>query len=146
MMFRDRPLGHPTTMTEHDQPDDLPRPDDPATRSTAEELDEDELAVDPLEAGMDPPEHWSAADRRGTTPRERRRPAPLDERLAAEQSDVDDQDPVPDDVDAATETPAPDATDERWPGGQDYHERQGTSADVAGGSVADEMSTPPRAE
>ena len=137
MMFRGHPLGHSTTMTEHD---------DPATRGTAEQLDEDELAVDPLEAGMDPPEHWSAADRRGTTPGERRRPAPLDERLAAEQSDVDEEDPVADDVDAATETPAPDATDDLSPGGRNYHKEQGTSADVAGGSMADEIRTPPPAE
>jgi hypothetical protein len=139
MMFHDRPLGHPMTMTQFD-------PDDLATRDTAEELDEDELAVDPLEAGMDPPEHWSAADRRGTTPAERRRPAPLDERLAAERSDVDEEDPVPDDVDAAIETPASDATDDVSPGGRSYHERQGTSADVAGGSVADEIRRPPPAE
>ena len=38
--------------------------------SSAEELDEDRLRVDPLEAGMDPPERWSAADKYGMTPYE----------------------------------------------------------------------------
>ena len=31
--------------------------------SPSESLDEDELRVDSLEEGIEPPEHWSAADR-----------------------------------------------------------------------------------
>ena len=50
-----------------------------------EQLDEDELGVDPLERGVDPPEHWSAADRHGTTPREMREGETLDQRLAQEE-------------------------------------------------------------
>lgn len=50
-----------------------------------EQLDEDELGVDPLERGVEPPEHWSAADRHGTTPRELREGETLDQRLAQEE-------------------------------------------------------------
>jgi hypothetical protein len=57
--------------------------------SSAEELDEDQLRVDPLEEGMDPPEHWSGADRYGTTPYEQRHPRPIDDRLDEERPDVD---------------------------------------------------------
>lgn len=35
---------------------------------TEEQLDEDELATDPLEEGMDAPDDWAAADRYATTP------------------------------------------------------------------------------
>jgi hypothetical protein len=56
--------------------------------SPAEELDEDELGADPLEQGMDPAEHWSVAEERGTTPREAREGETLDQRLAAERPDV----------------------------------------------------------
>lgn len=96
-------------MVDRDQPYDPPQdtgaPDaverDPAALSSAEDLDEDRLRVDPLEEGMDPPERWSAADRRGTTPWEQANPAPLDERLAEEEPDV--QPTVPD-ADSGTPT------------------------------------------
>src|SRR3954467_532442 len=52
--------------------------------TTSEQLDEDELGVDPLEGGVEPPEDWSGADRFGTTPREQRAGETLDERLAGE--------------------------------------------------------------
>ncbi|WP_210745024.1 hypothetical protein [Nocardia flavorosea] len=55
---------------------------------TEEQLDEDELAVDPLEEGMDPPDDWSAADRYATTPREQREGESLDDRLAEERPDT----------------------------------------------------------
>jgi protease I len=56
--------------------------------TTSEQLDEDELATDPLEDGVEPPESWSGADRFGTTPREQREGEPLDDRLAEEEPDV----------------------------------------------------------
>lgn len=62
---------------------------DPATLSSAEELDEDELGVDPLEEGMEPPERWSGADRYGTTPYEQEQGEDLDHKLAAERPDVE---------------------------------------------------------
>ncbi len=68
---------------------------DPAALSAAEGLDEDELAVDPLEKGMDPPERWSEVDKYGMTPYEESHPRPLDERLAEEEPDVTDRSPGP---------------------------------------------------
>ncbi|GLZ28566.1 hypothetical protein Lesp02_07560 [Lentzea sp. NBRC 105346] len=56
-------------------------------QNAAEDLDEDRIRLDPLEAGMDPPEHWSEADKYGTTPYEQSHPRPLDSRLAEEQPD-----------------------------------------------------------
>lgn len=73
-------------------PQDTGPPDavetDPAALSSAEDLDEDRLRLDPLEEGMDPPEQWAGVDKYGMTPREQREPRPLDERLAEEQPDV----------------------------------------------------------
>ena len=133
-------------MVDRDQPYDPPQdtgaPDavetDPAALSSAEDLDEDRLRVDPLERGMDPPEHWSGADRRGTTPWEQAHPAPLDERLAEEEPDV-----TPDTPDAGRRDA--DAQDDELRRGS-YDERLGTSADVAGGSMAEEVREPPPAE
>lgn len=59
----------------------------PEGRSAAEDLDEDELGVDPLEGGREPPEDWAGADRWGTTPREQREGRPLSDRLAQERPD-----------------------------------------------------------
>jgi hypothetical protein len=136
-------------MADHDLSPDVDPPDsvesDPAALSSAEDLDEDRLAVDPLEEGMDPPEHWSAADRRGMTPSEQATPAPLDERLAEEEPDVDSAEPPPESLDAAVETPTPEATDEELPPHRGYDEANGTSADVAGGSMTEQIRTPPPA-
>lgn len=55
---------------------------------SSEELDEDELDTDPLEAGMDPSEHWAGANRFGTTPAEERAGESLDQRLSEEEPDV----------------------------------------------------------
>ena len=83
-------------MTEERQPltppQDTGMPDaveqDPAALNSAEDLDEDRLRVDPLEAGMDPPERWSGVDKYGVTPYEQSHPRPLGDRLAEEQPDV----------------------------------------------------------
>jgi hypothetical protein len=119
---------------------------DPAALNSAEDLDEDRLQVDPLEAGMDPPEHWSAADRRGMTPWEQAHSAPLDERLAEEEPDVV---PEPADVPGSGERQPAEAevTDDDTPDvGTDHDRDQGISADVAGGSVTHAIRTPPPAE
>jgi hypothetical protein len=68
-------------------PDPVER--DGAALSSAEDLDEDSLQQDPLEAGMDPPDEPTAVDRYGTTAQEQRTPRPLDDRLAEERPDVD---------------------------------------------------------
>lgn len=92
----------------YDPPQDTGAPDavetDPAALNSAEDLDEDRLRQDPLEEGMDPPEHWSGADRYGVTPWEQAHPRPLGERLDEEQPDLTGtatapQPPEPDDID-----------------------------------------------
>ncbi|GAA4007601.1 hypothetical protein GCM10022247_32150 [Allokutzneria multivorans] len=60
----------------------------------SESLDEDRIGVDPLEEGVEPPEHWSGVDQHGTTPNEQREGETLDERLAEERPDVEPE-PVP---------------------------------------------------
>lgn len=62
---------------------------DPATLNSAEELDEDELGVDPLEEGVEPPEHWSVAEHYGTTAFEQEQGEGLDRKLSAERPDVE---------------------------------------------------------
>gem|GEM_PF-5020266 len=68
-------------------------PEDPAQLQSAESLDEDEMAVDPLESGIDPPEQWSAVAARRPTPREQREGETLDEQLAEEVPDVSAENP-----------------------------------------------------
>jgi hypothetical protein len=85
-------------------PQDTGPPDsvetDGAALSSAEDLDEDRLSADPLEAGMDPPEHWSGVDKYGMTPYEQSHPRPLGDRLAEEEPDDTGQ--VPSDPDEET--------------------------------------------
>jgi hypothetical protein len=78
---------------EEDNPMAVASPD-PEPENTAEDLDEDRLRLDPLEDGMDPPEHWSQAMEHGTTPREEHDGQDLDHRLREEQPD-DVQPPPP---------------------------------------------------
>lgn len=110
-------------------PQDTGAPDaaetDPAALNSAEDFDEDRLKVDPLEAGIDPPEHWTAADKYGMTPHEQAHPRPLDDRLAEEQPDV-----TPRSVDAGDSEVLREASE------------RGQLADEAGGSIAEEIRTP----
>ncbi len=109
-------------------PHDTGSPDavetDPAALNSAEDLDEDRLRLDPLEAGMDPPERWSGVDKYGMTPYEEAHPRPLADRLAEEQPDV-------------PETPG--ALDEEV---LSEAAGRGQLADEPGGSVAEAMRTP----
>ena len=121
---------------------------EPESLAPSEALDEDELRVDPLEEGVEPPEHWSAANRFGTTPREVREGEPMDQRLAEEVPDTEPE-PVPerplavtpaDELDESVEDAPPDfepvAPDDEVPcrhADPDPREQ----ADYAGGSVAD---------
>ncbi len=121
---------------------------EPETLSPSEALDEDDLRVDPLEEGVEPPEHWSAANRFGTTPREIREGEPMDQRLAEEVPDTEPE-PVPerplaatpaDQLDESVEDAPPDfepvvADDEVPRRHADSGPRE--QADYAGGSVAD---------
>lgn len=122
------------------------------TLRPAEALDEDELGLDPLEEGMDPPEHWRQADRFGTTAREQAEGQDLAGRLREEQPDRQPVDP---------ETPMAYRTDDELDDSVDEYTddvdqvvpaepsdtipdavRRGRSAEEAGGSVADEIRTP----
>jgi hypothetical protein len=67
-------------------------PAEPEMLTDIEGLDEDDLRVDPLEEGVDPPERWSAADRFGTTRAELREGESLDQKLSEEQPDIEPDD------------------------------------------------------
>ncbi|MQY27792.1 hypothetical protein [Nocardia aurantia] len=101
-----------------DPPQDTGSPDavetDPASLSSAEDLDEDSLGADPLEQAMDPPEHPVGVDRYGTTPYEQAHPRPLGDRLAEETPDVGS---------------APAAAPDDDAGARRYREELGISAD-----------------
>ena len=139
-------------------PDPVER--DGAALNSAEDLDEDRLRVDPLEAGMDPPEGWSGADKYGVTLFEQSHPRPLSERLAEEQPDIQPE-PIGASEAAESMSQPEDAgvtlLDE--PNGSvptttgtaaDFDAEvlaeamgRGQVADEAGGSVASAMRTPP---
>ena len=115
---------------------------DAHAQSSAEELDEDRLRLDPLEAGMDPPERWSGVDKYGMTPYEQAHPRDLDERLAEEEPDVQD---VADGVGSAAEPRSEQAPAASGLLGDDAglddevmreSVHRGQLADEAGGSVA----------
>ncbi len=74
--------------TEHEPigPDPVSDPSRPSS-SGAEDLDEDALGADPLEDGMDPPEHWSSVSTSGNDDFDENSET-LDERLAEEEPDV----------------------------------------------------------
>lgn len=126
----------------------MTEPADPEEHSVAEDLDEDRLRLDPLEAGMDPPEHWSQA-----IDHDDAEPHNLDERLREE-----DPEPGPppeprdevDRMDAAGELSGRPTDDGDVAFARDFEElpeeaRQGLMADEGAGSVARELRTP-RAE
>lgn len=136
--------GHPAGMSNDDLrgyadpqatglPDQVER--DPAALSSAEDLDEDRLRVDPLEEGMDPPEHWSEADKFGMTAEEMRQGESHEQRLAEEQPDVQ---PEPDDRDALVDEGPTRRTE---PGDLSQSE---PPADEVGG-VTEAIRTPPPA-
>lgn len=91
----------------------MPAPNSPdpggseySTMQQSETLDEDDIGVDPLEAGMDPAEGWSGADRYGTAPGEQGVERPIDERLAEERSDVGEAGGPPVSEDTTQDGPA----------------------------------------
>lgn len=120
-----------------------------------EHFDEDNVGLDPLEEGMDPPEHWAQADKFGNTEREVREGEDLNHRLAQEQPDVapeeaperplaatpdEELDESIDERDEDVESVAPEEPEQHPRGSA---ERSGISANEAGGSVAEEIRTPP---
>lgn len=81
-------------------PSDFPEEGGPGdTLNQSESTDSDEIRNDDGDIVVDPPEHWSEANRLGMTEREEREGPSLDDRLAAEEPDVldgaeDDQRPT----------------------------------------------------
>ncbi|MDT8915557.1 hypothetical protein [Amycolatopsis sp. PS_44_ISF1] len=121
---------------------------EPELMSPSESLDEDDLGIDPVEAGIDPPEHWSAADHYGTTAAEVREGETHEQRLAEEQPDVQPM-PIParpiaatpaEDLDGSIDDVPADVED-LVPG--DFSPAQHTDADpgaqpdITGGDVAE---------
>ncbi|WP_063049840.1 hypothetical protein [Nocardia arthritidis] len=135
----------------YDPPQDTGAPDsvesDPAALNSAEDLDEDRLRSDPLEAGMDPPEHWSGVTKYGVTAWEQAHPRPIEDRLAEEEPDVDpnrapetEESGRLEDDDHRLRDITSDS--DRVPVDHPYEEQIGVAADVAGGSVADDIRRP----
>lgn len=60
----------------------------PEAMQESQQLDEDTLGVDPLEAGREPPESWESADEYGMTPSEQRVGESHEQRLREERRDV----------------------------------------------------------
>ena len=130
-----------------------PSEPDPAARNAAEDLDEDRLRLDPLEDGMDPPEHWSPAMDQATTARDEREGRDLEDRLREEQPDntatppSEPRDEV-DRMDAEGELAGRPTTDEGEVSfARDFEDlpeeaRRGQTADEGAGSVARELRTP----
>lgn len=70
-------------------PGDFPEEGGPGdTLNASEGTDSDELHNDDGDIVVDPPEHWSEADKFGMTAREAREGESLDDRLAEEEPDV----------------------------------------------------------
>ena len=143
-------------------PQDTGMPDsvetDPAALSSAEDLDEDRLRVDPLEEGIEPPERWSEVDRYGMTPFEQRQGESLEQRVSQEESDVDAEQPAEHPTTAASTTGLDDTVDvviddEGKPVSPDETltpdaeaARRGQNADEAGGSMTETIRTPEETE
>ena len=129
---------------------DTPADPDPEGHNAAEDLDEDRLRLDPLEDGMDPPEHWSRATERRPTEREEREGRDLDDRLREERPDTglprEPRDEV-DRMDADGELEGHPADDGVVAFARDTDQpseeaRRGQTADEGAGSVARELRTP----
>jgi hypothetical protein len=116
---------------------------DPEGHSAAEDLDEDRLRVDPLEEGMDPPEHWSQA-----IDHDDAQPHDLDERLREETPDTTAPPEPRDEVERMDADGELEGHPEEVPFEEYEREelpeeaRRGQMADEGAGSVARELRTP----
>jgi len=123
---------------------------DPAALNSSEDLDEDRLRVDPLEEGVEPPEHYTHSDRYGTTPNEERDGESLEQRVQEERPDVQPEDVTEpprtdDELDASIDDVGggPETLVHEGPVAESAVEED-QNADKAGGSVAETIRTPPR--
>lgn len=82
------PLDATTPSADEVGPDPA-EPQDPAELQSAGDLDEDELGVDPLEGGVEPPEHLSQTTAERPTPSEQRAGDSIEERISEERPDPD---------------------------------------------------------
>ena len=106
-----------------------------------ESYDEDNIGLDPLEEGMDPPERWAQADKFGNTEREGE---DLNHRLAQEQPDLSPeppQRPLGATPEAELDESIDDETDDVDPIAPDDPHRP--EPDQAGDSVAEALRAPP---
>jgi hypothetical protein len=70
-------------------PSDLPEEGGPGdTLNPSESTDSDEVRNDDGDVVVDPPDHWSEADKFGMTAREAEEGESLDDKIAAEEPDV----------------------------------------------------------
>jgi hypothetical protein len=76
-------------------------PEDEGVLQPSETLESDDLAQDPLDTGISPPERHPASERFGVTEAEARQGETLDQRLAQEVPDQDPRDPAPVDAERA---------------------------------------------
>lgn len=76
-------------------------PEDEGVLQPSETLESDDLAQDPLDTGISPPERHPASERFGVTEAEARQGESLDQRLAQEVPDQDPRNPAPVDADRA---------------------------------------------
>lgn len=112
-----------------------------------EQFDEDNLRLDPLEEGMDPPERWAQADKFGNTEREMREGEDLDHRLAQEQPDVWPRGETTGETGGTDQSVDETGDVERLVSDEpsaepDWAARTGTTADEGAGSVARALRTP----
>lgn len=130
---------------------------DPAALGRAVDFDEDRLRVDPLEEGIEPPEHWSEATRYGTTPFEQQQGESVEQRIREEEPEVSEpESPDGPDLSVAADPPADvlEGVDRIFGDGESRSPEdelvepdtpaigRGQNADEAGGSVADAIRTP----
>src|SRR5699024_8244293 len=113
-------------------------------------------SVDPLEEGMDPPEHWSEADAYGTAPVEQQQGESIQQRVAEDRGDFDTAEPAPEPRPTTAGTPldeldesadnAPNQSEslvaEQPPADPSPDALEWQNADEAGGSIADEVREP----
>jgi hypothetical protein len=109
---------------ERDADDDQPYED--PTLDASESLVTDDLGEDPLDVGVVPPDHYSAAESFGTTAEEARRGESLDQLLAEEEPELE-----PEEIDEYEEYDEAEDLDDQWD--EDPNPRSGLLvADPAG--------------
>jgi len=98
--------------TPDDTEDSPDSPGDDGVLGPEDTLTSDDLLYDPLDTGILPPDHWSAAEGFGNTPEEERRGESLDQLLAEEEPDIGA------DLDLEEgEDPDEDTISDEWPDG-----------------------------